>query len=145
MSLRLSILVPALLLAGAVARADTPAPDVIAARLYPPELIMGHQQELGIDGKQREAIVKEVQALQNKVVDIQWQMQAAVEELGKLLEPERVDEQKALAQADRVMAFEREVKRAHLTMLIRIRNVLTDVQRAKLAALRARPQPEGKP
>lgn len=137
MSVRLSILA-ALVLAGAVARADAPAPDVIATRLYPPELIMGHQQELGIDEKQRDAIVKEVQALQNRVVEIQWQMQAAVEELGKLLDAARVDEVKTLAQADRVMGFEREVKRAHLTALIRIRNVLSDAQRAKLAALRAK-------
>jgi len=136
MSVRLSIL--ALVLVGAVAHADAPAPDAIANRLYPPELIMGHQQELGIDDKQREAIVKEVQGLQNKVVEIQWQMQAAVEELGKLLDVSRIDEAKALAQADRVMGFEREVKRAHLTVLIRIRNVLSDAQRTKLAALRAK-------
>ena len=36
------------------------------------------------------------------------------------------------------MGFERDVKRAHLGALIRIRNVLTDAQRAKLAALRAK-------
>jgi Spy/CpxP family protein refolding chaperone len=140
MRVRLSILVLVLapVLVGGMARADTPAPDVIATRLYPPELIMGHQQELGIDDKQRDAIVKEVQALQSKVVEVQWQMQAAVEELGKILDTSRVDELKALAQADRVMGFERDVKRAHLAALIRIRNVLSDPQRAKLAALRAK-------
>ena len=124
--------------AGAAARADAPAPDVIAQKLYPPELIMGHQQELGIDDKQRDAIVKEVQALQNRVVEIQWQMTAAVEELGKILDAPRIDEAKALVQADKVMGFERDVKKAHLGALIRIRNVLTDAQRAKLAALRAK-------
>ena len=118
-----------------------PPEDPIGAKLYPPELIMAHQQELGIDDKQREAIVKEVQALQNRVVEIQWQMQAAVEELVKQLDAPRVDETKALAQADKVMGFERDVKRAHLGMLIRIRNLLTDAQRAKLAALRARASP----
>lgn len=140
MSPRLSVFV-AFLLAAAVARADGPPPgppDAIAGKLYPPELIMGHQQELGIDDKQRDAIVKEVQALQNRVVEIQWQMTAAVEELAKILDAPRIDEAKALAQADKVMGFERDVKKAHLGALIRIRNLLTDAQRAKLAALRAK-------
>jgi len=139
MSSRISVLV-VLLFAAAVARAEgpPPAPDAIASKLFPPELIMGHQQELGIDDKQRDAIVKEVQALQNRVVEIQWQMTAAVEELGKILDAPRIDEAKALAQADKVMGFERDVKKAHLGALIRIRNVLTDAQRAKLAALRAK-------
>jgi len=134
------ILFIAVFFAAAAARADGPpaAPDAIAGKLYPPELIMGHQQELGIDDKQRDAIVKEVQGLQNRVVEIQWQMTAAVEELGKMLDAPRIDEAKALAQADKVMGFERDVKKAHLAALIRIRNLLTDAQRAKLAALRAK-------
>jgi len=39
------------------------------------------------------------------------------------------------------MTVEREVKQLHLGTLIRIRNLLTDAQRAKLAALRAGKQP----
>jgi len=53
-----------------------------------------------------------------------------------LLDAARVDEAKVLAQADKLMGYEREVKRAHLTMLVRIRNLLTDAERAKLAAKR---------
>jgi hypothetical protein len=34
------------------------------------------------------------------------------------------------------MKLETEIKKAHLTLLIRIRNVLTEAQRAKLQALR---------
>jgi Spy/CpxP family protein refolding chaperone len=65
-----------------------------------------------------------------------WQMQAAAEQLGKLLDAQHIDEAKALAQADKVMGIEREVKKAHLTLLIRLKNLLTDVQRQKLAQLR---------
>jgi Spy/CpxP family protein refolding chaperone len=118
------------------ARAD--GPDPIAARLFPPELIMGHQKEIGLEDKQRQAIVAEVQKLQGQVVDLQWKMQSAAEELLKLLDEARVDEAKTLAQADQVMGLERDIKRAHLGMLIRIRNVLTAEQRTKLAALRGK-------
>jgi len=118
---------------------SSPSPgDPIAEKLFPPELIMANQQELGIDDRQREAIVKEVQGLQARVVEVQWQMHAAVSELVKLLDAPKVDEAKTLAQADKVMGFEREVKRSHLTMLIRIRNLLTDAQRAKAATLRGK-------
>ncbi|HKA88355.1 MAG TPA: periplasmic heavy metal sensor [Haliangiales bacterium] len=119
-------------------RAEPPPPDVIGSRLFPPELIMGHQKEIGLDDKQRQAIVAEVQKLQGQVVELQWKMQAAVEDLVKLLDEARVDETKTLAQADHVMNLERDIKRAHLGMLIRIRNVLTPDQRTKLAALRGK-------
>jgi Spy/CpxP family protein refolding chaperone len=119
-----------------VARADPP--DPVGSRLFPPELIMGHQKDIGLDDKQRQAIVAEVQRLQAQVVDLQWKMQSAAEELVKLLDEARVDEAKTLAQADQVMGLERDIKRAHLAALIRIRNVLTADQRAKLQALRGK-------
>jgi len=65
-------------------------------------------------------------------------MSAAAEQLSKALEAPKLDEGKVLAQADQVMALERDIKRVHLALLIRIRNVLSDSQRAKLAELRAK-------
>jgi Spy/CpxP family protein refolding chaperone len=97
---------------------------------------MQHQAELGIDERQRGALMKEVAAFQSQIVDVQWRMTSAAEELARLLDAPRVDEARALAQADKVMALERDVKRSHLALLIRIRNLLTDAQRAQLARLR---------
>jgi Spy/CpxP family protein refolding chaperone len=127
---------------GGLARAEAPHPpkpgdDPIAARLYPPELIMSHQSELAVDDKQRNAILKEIERAQGQVLQIQWQMQSASEQLVKLLDEPRVDEAKTLAQADKVMDLERQIKRNHLGMLVRIRNLLTDAQRSKLQQLRA--------
>src|SRR5262249_15015464 len=70
-----------------------PAPpeDPIGQKLYPPELIMAHQQELGIDDKQREAIVKEVQTAQTTITKLSWQMQAEAERMAKLLDSPKVD------------------------------------------------------
>ena len=135
-SLVLALLV--LVLWAAPALADAPKDDPIGSRLFPPELIMSNQQALGIDDKQRQAIMAEVQKAQGQILEVQWKMQAAVEELVKLLDEPRIDEAKAIAAADKVMGLEREVKRTHLGLLIRIRNVLTPEQRVKLAALRAK-------
>ena len=41
-----------------------------------------------------------------------------------------------LAQADKLITIEREFKRAHLGLLVRLRNLLTDTQRSRLAELR---------
>ena len=112
--------------------------DPIGAKLFPPELIMKHQQELGIDDRQRDAILKEIERAHSQLFPLQWQMSAAAEQLSKALETPKLDEGKVLAQADQVMALERDIKRAHLSLLIRLRNVLSDAQRAKLAELRAK-------
>lgn len=129
------------LLVPLAARAEGPTPpkggdDPIAARLFPPELIMMHQQELGIDDKQRAAILHEVDKTQSAMLPIQWQMQGATGELVRLLDEPKLDESKILAQADKVMELERQVKRNHLGLLVRLRNLLTDAQRARLKALR---------
>ena len=121
-----------------MAQGPTPpqAPDPLGSKLFPPELIMTHQAEIGLEDKQREAIVKELEKAQAQFPRLQWQLQAATEQLVKLLDAPQIDEAKALAQAGEVMKLETEIKRAHLGLLIRIRNTLSEVQRAKLQALR---------
>ena len=118
-----------------------PGGDPIGSRLFPPELIMSHQEELKVEEPQRTAILKEIEKAQSQVLQLQWQMHAATEQLAKALEMPKIDEARALAQADKLMTMERDLKRTHLGMLIRIRNLLTDSQRAKLTELRAKSTP----
>ena len=54
----------------------------------------------------------------------------------KLLQQSPADETKILEQADRIMALEREIKCAHLSLLVRIKNALTPEQIAKLESFR---------
>jgi Spy/CpxP family protein refolding chaperone len=118
----------------------TPTPpqaqDPLGSKLFPPELIMTHQAEIGLEDKQRETIVKELEKAQAQFPRLQWQLQAATEKLVTLLDAPQIDEARALAQAGEVMKLETEIKRAHLGLLIRIRNTLSEAQRAKLQALR---------
>jgi Spy/CpxP family protein refolding chaperone len=110
--------------------------DPIGGKVFPPELIMGHQAELALEPAQRDAILKEIERAQGQFPRLQWQLQAATELLSSLLEAPKIDEAKALAQAGEVMKLETEVKKMHLGLLIRIRNLLTDAQRAKLQEIR---------
>ena len=106
--------------------------------LFPPELIMQNQGRLKITEPQREAILQEIYKVQATAAQVQWRVADESEKLNQLLERENVQETEALAQADRMMNWETAVKRAQLTMLIRIRNLLTTEQKAMLNDLRRR-------
>src|SRR5438876_5990212 len=81
---------------------------------------MQHQQDIGLRPEQRAAITKVIQDFQSKVVDLQWRMQEQSQRLATLLDKPAVDQTAALAQVDEVLGVEREVKRAHITLLINI-------------------------
>ncbi|HKG90411.1 MAG TPA: periplasmic heavy metal sensor [Gemmatimonadaceae bacterium] len=128
-------LVLALAAAPAV-RAQEGQDKAIEKQLFPPELVMQQQQRIGLRPEQREAITEAIQQTQHRLVDLQWRMQAEAQKLLELLERPAVDEAAVLAQVDRALAVEREVKRAQMTLLIRIKNTLTPEQQATLRTLR---------
>ena len=144
--MRLVILIGALALSAATTLAAQPTagppggrpqpPDPLGESFFPPELIMSHQAELALQETQRATIMTELQQAQTKFVELQWRMSAEAERLAKLLQPTTVNEAQALEQIDRTLAVEREIKRAQVALLIRIKNVLTAQQQAKLATLR---------
>ena len=114
--------------------------DPIAKYLVPPELVMAHAQEIALTDAQSSAIKNEIHKAQSKFLDLQWEMQEETGRMTQLLQQSPVDEAKVLERADRIMALEREIKRAQLTLLVRLKNTLTPAQIAKLAAYRtARP------
>ena len=106
--------------------------DPFARYLYPPDLIMAHSHDLGLQDKQREMIKNEVQKAQSKFFDLQWQAKEETDKMVKLLQHSPADETKILDEADRIMSLERDIKRTHLTLLIHLRNLLTAEQQAKL-------------
>jgi len=114
-----------------------PQDDPIGQQLFPPELIMSQSQRLHLDDKQRGTIKNEVQNAQSKFFDLQWQLKEASDTMVELLQQTPVDEKRVLEQADKVMGYEREIKKIHLSMLIRIKNSLTPEQIAQLRQARA--------
>lgn len=119
----------------------TPAPqhppeDPLERHLFPPELIMRHQRDIALSAEQRTAITRAIQEFQNKTVDLQWRMQDQTQRLAELLNRPAVEQAVALQQLDEVLNVEREVKRAHIGLLVQIKNALTAEQQAKLTTLR---------
>jgi Spy/CpxP family protein refolding chaperone len=116
----------------------TPPPDddPIGRQLFPPDLIMSQSQKLRLDDKQRNTIKSEVHRAQSKFIDLQWEAKEAGEAMAELLQQTPIDEARVLEQADKVMGLEREIKKIHLSMLIRIKNSLTREQVGQLMQLR---------
>ena len=129
-----------LLIAPLAAFAQQPSPspdnDPIGRYLIPPELVMSQSEQIGLNERQRAAIKSEIQKMQTKFIDAQWDLQEQTGKMTQLLQQSPADETKILEQADKIMALEREIKRAHLALLVRIKNTLTAEQIAKLEAAR---------
>jgi Spy/CpxP family protein refolding chaperone len=111
--------------------------DPFARFLFPPELVMQQQRAIGLKPEQRTAITRVIQEFQAKILDLQWQMQDETQRFAELLDKPVVDQAAALAQIDKVLAVERDVKRAHIGLLIAIKNNLTAEQQARLAQARS--------
>ena len=115
-----------------------PEEDPLAKYFYPPELVMSHQRELGLEEDQRDAIRNEIRQAQGDFVDLQWRISDETEAMKNLVRQTPADEAKILAQVDRILEVEREIKRRHLSLVIRIRNVLSPEQLAQLEEIRRR-------
>ncbi|MFQ6046621.1 MAG: Spy/CpxP family protein refolding chaperone [Gemmatimonadales bacterium] len=106
------------------------------AHLFPPELVMQHQLRLGLTEEQRTAITAAIKELQGEVVDLEWRLQEENQRLADLLAGASVDRAAALAQVERLLEVERQIKTAHLGLLITIKNTLSAEQQAVLRELR---------
>jgi Spy/CpxP family protein refolding chaperone len=103
---------------------------------------MQHQSEIGLQDSQRTALTSAVQQAQAKFMDVQWKLSAEGEKMARLLQGTQVDETQVLEQVDRILALEREIKKAQISLMVRIKNTLTAAQQAKLAEIRNRKDQE---
>ena len=114
-----------------------PGDDPFSRFLFAPDRVMSHSLEIGLQDAQKTAIRNEVQKVQSKFLDSQFELQGESEKMVRLLQEGTVDEAKALAQADRILTLEREIKRTQISLLVRIKNILTPAQQAKLVEIQS--------
>jgi Spy/CpxP family protein refolding chaperone len=128
-----------LLLAVSPVRAQQPASDPIGDAFFSPELVMQHQQTIGLTETQKNVFKTEFRKAQTRFTELQWQLSDESEKLVAIVKQEPLDEAAALAQLDKVLNAEREIKRMQLSLVIQIRNTLTPEQRARLTELKSKP------
>ncbi len=112
------------------------AADPLKAALFAPELIMKHRRAIDLDDEQRDAISRLIRDLQGRVVGYQWELLDDMQALTDVLDGPRVDLDLALDRMGNVLDKEKQVKQAHLELLVRIKNVLTLEQQTRLRELR---------
>ena len=115
--------------------AQQPPEDPLRDVLFPPEVVMQHQQAVGLSDEQKNNLKVEVRQAQLKFTELQWTLQDEMERLVSLVKQSKVDEKQAASQLDKVLAAEHEIKRAQLMLLIRIKNNLTAGQQTQLREL----------
>lgn len=115
---------------------DDRAQDRLLQMLFPPDLIMRHQRELGLSGEQRRRILEVLQDAQRSFTEHQWDLQKELDGLASMVGAGNHPESELIAQLDRILDLEREVKRARFLLALRVRQQLTPEQIAKLQELR---------
>jgi len=122
-----------------------PPPPDLADAMFPPDMIMQHQRELGLTDAQKTLMRGEINKTTARFNDLQWQLQDAMEALHETMKSNNVNEQQALAQLDKVLDAEREIKKLHMGLAIRLKNNLTPEQQQKLQSMRRSmgPGPDG--
>ena len=131
-------LLTALLLAtllSATASAETPGDDPFARYLFPPDQVIAHSLDIGLENSQKTAIKNEIQKVQSRFLDAQFELKTESEKMVRLLQEKTVDESRVLAQVDRILALEKDIKKSQVSLLVRIKNILTPAQQSKLAEL----------
>ncbi len=133
-----TLLIVALGLAPSALRAQaTQEGDPVATALFTAEEIMLHRRAIDLSDEQRDAITRLIEDLQGRAVGLQWRLLDETQSLKEVLEQRRVDQDRAMDRFRRVLDIEMEIKRVHLELLIRIKNLLTPQQQDELRRLRA--------
>jgi Spy/CpxP family protein refolding chaperone len=98
-------------------------------------MVMRNQKAIGLTADQQTSIRGEMQKALPQFTELQWQQSAEEEAMQELAKVDHPDEAKILAQLDKLTTIENTMKRTQLSLMVRIKNLLTPEQQQKLRAL----------
>jgi len=110
--------------------------DPFGALLFTPEEIMQHRRAIDLNDEQRDGITRLIEELQGRLVGLQWRLLDETERVKEAMERPRVDLDRVMDRFGDAQDTEMEIKRVHLELLIRIKNILTPEQQEELLRLR---------
>ena len=112
--------------------------DVFKGKLFAPNVILEHQDALGLSKEQFTAIKTAVVEVQAGVAEHEWDLREAYMKVMADLDEVPVNEEKIMTNVQAALLAENQVKKMQVTMLIRLRNLLTDEQIQYLQGLRGK-------
>ena len=120
--------------------AQQPPSDPLGENLFPPELVMQHLQTLGLIEEKKAFLETELRQAQTRFSELQEELQGEAEKMIELVKVGRVNESQALAQLDKILNLEGDIKRMQIALLIKIKNGLTPEQQTKLREIQSKPR-----
>ena len=116
-----------------LAVADTKTPsDPFASAFFPPELVLLAHDQIALTLEQRESLHARLEKTKVRSDELRMNLERETATLSMLADKERVDEASLVAQLDKVLDVERELKHLHVGLVVAIKNSLTPEQQAKL-------------
>jgi Spy/CpxP family protein refolding chaperone len=116
---------------GATAGNDSPT-DPFAGAFFPPELVMAARDRIGLSQEKIETFRARAEQSQSRSDELRQRLERETTALSALVKQEHVDEAALIAQLDKVLDAERDLKHLHIGLLAAIKNLLTPEQQAKL-------------
>lgn len=108
------------------------AADPFAGAFFPPELVLMARDRIALTQEQQEAFRVRIEKAQPRSDELRAKLEQEAAALAALVKQDRADEAAVLAQLDKVLEVEREVKHLHMGLGVAIKNLLTPEQQAKL-------------
>ncbi len=111
------------------------AADPFAGAFFPPELVLLAQDRIALTPEQLETVRTRLEKTQQRSDQLRVKLERETAALAALTKQERAEEAPLLAQLDKVLDVEREVKHLHVGSGVAIKNLLTPEQEARLREL----------
>lgn len=111
--------------------------DPFNADLFAPSWVMSHQEAIKLSDEQKTFILSRLVSTQTKFAELDVKLRGEMEKLGDLLAPSQVDQANVLASLDRVLVIERDIKRAQVSLMVDVKDKLTNVQQMQLGQMRS--------
>lgn len=102
--------------------------DPFGGRLFAPNIVLEHQDELELSDAQRRQIRELVITTQTNINESEWDVREAYREVLRALDEPTINEAAVTDLIEIVLENENKVKTARMMMLIRLRNLLTPEQ-----------------
>lgn len=114
------------------------ATELIERNCFEPELVMRNQNAIGLTEVQQKSIRDAVVKMMPRFTELRWQQSAETETMIALFSQERPDEKQVLAQLEKLLNIENEIKRLRAGLLVRIKSELTPEQQTQLRLVKTK-------
>ena len=118
------------------AGAAEPKSDVFKGKLFAPNVILENKSELGLSKQQFTDIRRAVVEVQAGVAGHEWDIAEAYQNIMAELDKSPIDQAQVLEHVDAALRAENEVKKMQVSMLIQLKNLLTEDQVEYLESVR---------